>query len=83
MPVEALVYIPVVGLLARSARLGGMTEKTLFIVNLVLLWITAIWFFGYPAIILPALTAAISYLAFLVVLTSGDLFNASATEANE
>lgn len=83
MPLEALAYFPVIGLLARSARIGGIDEKSAFIVNLVLLWLTAIWFFGYPAIILPALAAAASYLAFLVVLTSGDLFVASAEEAEE
>jgi hypothetical protein len=34
---------------------------------------SAIWFFGYPALIGPAVLAAIAYLALLVVMTSSDL----------
>lgn len=72
--VKKVVFaIPVFGWLLRSAYNGGGAEKVMFVVNMALLWILAIWFFGYPAIIIPALVAAAAYLALLVAFTSGDL----------
>jgi hypothetical protein len=66
-------YLAIIGFLGWCAWRGGETEKLMFVVNLALLWISAIWLFGYPALIGPAIVAAISYLLFLVVLTSSDL----------
>lgn len=72
--VRTIIFaIPVFGWLLRSAYYGGDREKVMFVVNMALLWILAIWFFGYPAIIIPALAAAAAYLAVLVIFTSGDL----------
>lgn len=72
--VKKIVFaIPVFGWLLKSAYYGGGREKVMFVVNMALLWALAIWFFGYPAIIIPALVAAAAYLAVLVIFTSGDL----------
>lgn len=68
-----LAYAAVIGFLGWAAWHSGMTEKAMFVVNVVLLWISAIWFFGYPALIVPAVLAAAVYLALLVVMTSSDI----------
>lgn len=67
------VYLAVIGFLGWCAWRGGETEKIMFIVNLGLLWLSAIWLFGYPALIGPAIVAAAGFLLFLVVMTSSDL----------
>lgn len=67
--------VPVIGWMLKSAWHGDAREKTLFLVNLVMIWALAILYFGYPALILPALVLAGSYLAFLVVFTAGDFRN--------
>ena len=72
MELEILAFPPIIAFLAWKARHGGDIEKVMFIVNLVLLWGVAIWLFGYPAIILPAIFAALSMLTTIVVLTSAD-----------
>lgn len=66
-------YLAIIGFLGWCAWRGGETEKLMFVVNLALLWFSAIWLFGYPALIGPAVVAAGSFLLFLVVLTSSDL----------
>lgn len=66
-------YLAIIGFLGWCAWRGGETEKLMFVVNMALLWISAIWLFGYPALIAPAVVAAASYLLFLVILTSSDL----------
>ncbi|KJS09843.1 MAG: hypothetical protein VR78_15400 [Hoeflea sp. BRH_c9] len=73
MALTILAYVAVIGFLGWSAWRSGDTEKVMFAVNLVLLWLSAIWLYGYPALIGPAVVAAISYLALLVVMTSSDL----------
>ncbi|WP_250957839.1 hypothetical protein [Rhizobium sp. CG5] len=50
---------------------GSVTAKILFIINCLLLWILAILFFGYPAIILPALTAVPIMFVVLILITKG------------
>jgi hypothetical protein len=69
-----LFAIPVFGWLLRSAWHGSAREKVFFLVNLLLSWALAIMYFGYPALIVPALAAAFAYLAFLVLFTAGDFF---------
>ena len=66
MPELALAYPPAIGLLAWSARKGGHVERVFFAVNMLLLWGSAIWLFGYPALILPPLAATPLYLLVLV-----------------
>jgi hypothetical protein len=73
MALAGLAYLTVIGLLGRAAWRGGDTEKVMFIINLALLWLSAIWIFGYPALIGPAVLAAVGFLALLVVMTSSDL----------
>ncbi len=72
MEVEMLIYPPIIAFLAWRARHGSEIEKTLFVVNLALLWGSAIWLFGYPALIIPAVGAAFAILTTIVVLTSAD-----------
>lgn len=73
MALAILAYVAIIGFLGWSAWRSGDTEKVMFVVNLVFLWLSAIWLYGYPALIGPAVVAAISYLALLVVMTSSDL----------
>nr|WP_316655951.1 hypothetical protein [uncultured Gellertiella sp.] len=67
-----LVYhVPVVGWVLKEAAGGSDTAKVLFVLNLVLLWLLAIFVFGYPAIILPALAAVPAMFAILILITKG------------
>ena len=75
MALTILAYGLLIGFLGRAAMRGGDTEKVMFVVNVVLLWLSAIWFFGYPALIGPAVLAAIGILVMLVIMTSADLLN--------
>ena len=68
----ALLYLPVIALLVWSAWRGNQTERLVFFVNLTALWASAIWLFGYPALIIPALAVAGGFLLFLMVATVGD-----------
>ena len=71
----ALAYVPVVGFLAWRARRGGTMDWVYFSVNVLLLWFSALWFFGYPLLIVTALSAAAFTLTALVFSTSTDMFN--------
>ncbi|MBC7283044.1 hypothetical protein [Hoeflea sp.] len=66
-------YLAIIGILGWRAWHGSDTEKVMFVVNVILLWMSAIWLFGYPALIGPAVVAAGGFLLFLVVMTSSDL----------
>ncbi|WP_052161928.1 hypothetical protein [Hoeflea sp. BAL378] len=66
-------YLAIIVFLGWRAGRGGDTEKVMFVVNTVLLWLSAIWLFGYPALIGPAVVAAGGILLLLVVMTSSDL----------
>ena len=68
MPELALAYPPAIGILAWSARRGGTAERWFFGVNMVLLWASAVWLLGYPALILPALGITVLYLSMLVTI---------------
>ena len=69
----ALAYVPVVGFLAWRAKRGGSGEWMYFAINVFLLWLSALWFFGYPLLIVTALSAAAFTLTALVFSTSTDL----------
>lgn len=72
--VQKLIYsIPLFGWMLKSASLGDTAEKVFFIFNLLAFWAIAIYFFGYPAIILPALGIVGCYMLVLALLTSGDV----------
>lgn len=65
-----LVYnIPVLGWALREAAEGPAATKLLFIVNLLACWLLAILAFGYPAIIIPALTAVPAMFVALILIT--------------
>ncbi|MBU4530450.1 MAG: hypothetical protein KUA43_01185 [Hoeflea sp.] len=66
-------YLAIIGILGWRAWHGSDTEKVMFVVNVMLLWLSAIWLFGYPALIGPAVVGAGGFLLFLVVITSSDL----------
>ncbi|WP_417434234.1 hypothetical protein [Hoeflea sp.] len=73
MTLAVMAYVAIIGFLGWSAWRSGVTEKVMFVVNVVLLWLSAVWLYGYPALIGPAVLAAAGILALLVVMTSGDL----------
>lgn len=65
--------VPVFGWMLKSAWHGDTTEKVSFVGNLVAIWAFAMYFFGYPAFIVPALTIVALYLIGLVYMTASDL----------
>ena len=68
---KAIYHIPVLGWMLKEAASGSDTAKVLFLVNCVLLWLLAITFFGYPAIIIPALLAVPTIFTVLILITKG------------
>lgn len=67
---QAVIYnIPVFGWMLREAVQGTTTARVLFVINCVLIWLLAITFFGYPAIIIPALAAVAGMFCILLVLS--------------
>ena len=52
-------HVPILGWMLKEAVHGPVTAKLLFVANMVLLWLLAIYVFGYPAIIIPALAAVL------------------------
>ena len=82
MALAILAYAAIIGFLGWRAWRSGDTEKVMFVVNVVLLWMSAIWIFGYPALIGPAVIAAGAMLILLVALTSSDLRVPVAVEKN-
>jgi hypothetical protein len=71
MIARMIYHVPVFGWMLKEAVRGPTTAKALFIVNLLLLWLLAIVTFGYPAIILPALTAVPVMFVLLILITKG------------
>jgi hypothetical protein len=68
---KMVYHVPVFGWMLKEAVQGSATAKVLFIVNLLLLWLLAVVTFGYPAIILPALTAVPVMFVLLILITKG------------
>lgn len=68
---RVLYNVPVFGWMLKEAVSGPVATKLLFIFNLVLLWLLAIFWFGYPAIILPALVAVPTVFVVLILITMG------------
>ncbi|MGT2447160.1 hypothetical protein ACU4I5_34005 (plasmid) [Ensifer adhaerens] len=70
--IARLVYhVPVFGWMLKEAVQGSQTAKVLFLINWALLWLLAIVAFGYPAIIIPALTLVPVIFVLLIVITMG------------
>ena len=74
MKLSKLIYaIPVIGWMLKSAVHGSVSEKTFFLVDLVMVWAIAVSFFGLPALIYPAVIFAAGFLVFLVFFTASDI----------
>ncbi len=71
MIARMIYHVPVFGWMLKEAVSGPTTAKVLFILNLLLVWLLAIMTFGYPAIILPALTAVPTMFVILIMITKG------------
>jgi len=71
MIARMIYHVPVFGWMLKEAISGPTTAKVLFILNLLLVWLLAIVTFGYPAIILPALTAVPTMFVILIMITKG------------
>ncbi|WP_077963379.1 hypothetical protein [Ensifer adhaerens] len=70
--IARLVYhVPVFGWMLKEAVQGSQTAKVLFLVNCALIWLLAIVTFGYPAIIIPALTLVPVIFVLLILITTG------------
>ncbi|HEV7308125.1 hypothetical protein [Ensifer sp.] len=70
--IARLVYhVPLFGWMLKEAVQGSQTAKVLFLVNCALIWLLAIVAFGYPAIIIPALTLVPVIFVLLVLITMG------------
>jgi hypothetical protein len=78
MRLSTLIYnIPVIGWMLRSAARGSDSEKIFFLLDLVMVWVIAIVFFGLPAVIYPAVVLAVAMLLFLVYFTASDMWEQS------
>ncbi|MAA99943.1 MAG: hypothetical protein CMN87_13050 [Stappia sp.] len=74
-PTRLLEYIPVLGWMLRSARLGGTFERYAFAFNIAALWFIALAWFGYPLLIVTMLSLTGIYLFGLVYVTSRGLWS--------
>lgn len=68
---KLIYHIPVIGWILREAAEGSAAVKALFLVNCVVLWLLAIFLFGYPAIIIPALCLTAGMFVLLVLIMNG------------
>ena len=75
--------VPVIGWLARDAAYGASDAKYFFAGNIVALLVLAVYFFGYPALIIFALSATFMIMAGLIALTASDLFAGSGQNTPE
>ncbi len=73
---RAFFHIPVVGWLAKDAVRGAPDAKFFFMANVMFAIAVSVYEFGYPLLILLALTATGLAFAFLITLTASDLFDA-------
>ncbi|QPC41676.1 hypothetical protein HW532_02415 [Kaustia mangrovi] len=70
---KIIFAIPLIGWMLRSAWYGDDSEKVFFCINIVVFWGLAIYAFGYPALIIPALTVTGVYLVSMIALTARDI----------
>lgn len=72
-PKSAVFRVPVFGQLFRDAVFGKEDAKYYFMLNLVMVFAWTIFTFGYPALIIYALTGTFCAMVFLITITSQDL----------
>lgn len=70
---RAVLHLPVFGWLLRDAIFGLPDARYFFIANMVFAFGYLTYFFGYPFIIIYALTATALAMTALIVLTASDL----------
>ncbi|GLQ06293.1 hypothetical protein [Sneathiella chinensis] len=74
---KVLGYIPVLGFFIREAVEGHVSSTIFFALNIIMGWILAIYYFGYPAIIIPALCLVGTVFTALINITAQDLLRKS------
>lgn len=67
--------VPVIGWLAKDAVHGRDDAKYWFVFNFAVTFVVMTWTFGYPFVIVYALTMTACGILGLIVLTAGDLFD--------
>lgn len=71
---RAFLHVPVIGWLLKDAIYGLPDAKYYFIGNLAVAFAALVYFYGYPLLILYALTATAVMLVSLIILTASDMF---------
>ncbi|MCG8493219.1 MAG: hypothetical protein MI743_16480 [Sneathiellales bacterium] len=72
--IRVLRIVPIIGWFIKDAQEGTVSSKIAFFANLGMGWVLAIYFFGYPAVILPALIAVPCMFLILIGITAQDGF---------
>ncbi|MFG1431078.1 hypothetical protein V5F44_09445 [Xanthobacter sp. V2C-8] len=70
---RAFLHVPVVGWLLKDAIYGLPDAKFYFVFNLLVAFGVLVYVFGYPLLIVTALTATAGMLVSLVILTASDM----------
>lgn len=70
---RSLLRIPVLGWFLKDAIYGLPDAKYWFMVNLAFVFVALVYKFGYPFLILYALTATALMMTGLIILTASDL----------
>ncbi len=65
-----IYWVPVFGWMLKEAIHGSAQVKTLFLLNMIAIWVLAIFLFGYPAIIIPALVMVAIIFTCLLMITA-------------
>ena len=71
---KTIYYVPVFGWLLKDAVKGAPDAKYYFVGNVFVLLAFLVYTFGYPLLIILALTGTASMLTAIVTLTATDLF---------
>ena len=69
---RALFNVRLFGWVLKDAVVGRPSAAVWFIFNLAAIWLLAVLWFGYPAIIIPALAAVAIFFVALIIITWGD-----------
>ncbi len=72
--ISLLRRLPLLGWLIADAQDGSDTSKILFFINMLMCWILAIYFFGYAALIITALSMVPIIFFLLISVTARDGF---------
>lgn len=69
--IRLFYWVPLIGWMLRDAFEGREGAVVWFLANLVMLWVLAVMFFSYPAVIIPAIAAVPIVFVILIGLTAG------------